>query len=140
MTKQINWAQLLRSFNGLKTWIKVWIGVLIVVNTSAVLFADTPVGQWTLAGGLFVVVFNMPIAIFSGGLTRALAFPHLIWFVLLWLIAGRLFFGGDGAEISGGELIYGVIVMGINGISLCFDLLDIKKWLAGGREVLGLED
>ena len=75
----------------------------------------------------------------QAGITRALAFPHLIWLILVILIIYRLYFDQTSGAAGVSERIFGFIVVVTNGISLLFDILDSVKWFNGKREVLGLE-
>jgi hypothetical protein len=119
--------------------VKVWISILILVNVSSLLFLNTPVGKWTTIAWIFVAVFNTPMIFYFSGLTRALALPHLIWLILIPLIAYRLYFDQTTEAVGVLEHIFGLIVVVTNGISLLFDILDSVMWFNGKREVLGLE-
>ena len=135
----IDWTQIHQSIKGQKTWVKVWISILILVNVSSLLFLNTPVGKWTTIAWIFVAMFNAPMIFYFSGLTRALAFPHLIWLILVPLIIYRLYFDQTSGAAGVSERIFGLVVLVTNGISLLFDILDSVKWFNGKREVLGLE-
>lgn len=135
----IDWKQIRQSINGQKTWVKVWISILILVNVSSLLFLDTPVGQWTTIAWIFVAVFNTPMIFYFSGLTRALAFPHFVWLILVPLIIYRLYFDQTSPAPGASEHVFGLIIVVTNGISLLFDMLDSMQWINGKREVLGLE-
>ncbi len=134
-----NWAQIGQSFDGLKNWVKIWILVLVLVNGASLFFLSTPIGQWTAFAALFIAVSNSFLIIRYAGLTRILAFPHHIWMPLLVAIIARLIADGQHPQVSSLELGFGVLVVITNAVSLLFDVNDVVQWMAGKREVLGLD-
>lgn len=84
-----------------------------------------------------VAAANMPLLLLQGGMTRALAFPHFLWFPLVAWLLGQLH--GDDPLPAGNDVrMYASIVVIADGVSLAFDVVDSIKWLRGGREILGL--
>ena len=134
-----NWAQIGQSFDGLKNWVKIWILFLMLVNGASMFFLSTPIGQWTAFAAFFIVVSNSFLIIRYAGLTRVLAFPHLIWILLLVAITARLSTDGQHPQVSPVEFGFGIMVGITNAVSLLFDVNDSVQWMAGKREVLGLD-
>lgn len=126
------------SFKSLPLWVRLWIaGWLVPVNAASIFFLGTPVGLWTAISAGLVGVSNTWLALRLGGLSRALAFPHLVvWIPLCIAIAARLT-GPDAGSIGRTEYIYGVVVLTTNIISIGFDLVDAYRWIAGERSVPG---
>ncbi|MBK8199400.1 MAG: hypothetical protein IPK75_13685 [Acidobacteria bacterium] len=127
-----------RSFNSLPLWVRFWIaGWLVPVNAASIFLLGTPVGLWTAISAGLVGVSNTWLALRLGGLSRALAFPHLVvWIPLCFAIAARLA-GPDAGSIGRTEYIYGVVVLTTNILSIGFDLVDAYRWIAGERSVPG---
>lgn len=86
-----------------------------------------------------MVLLNIPMILYFGGLTRALALPHLIWLILVPMIIHRLFFDQSSIPATASEFVFGLGVVAANGFSLLFDVVDSAKWFGGEREVLGLK-
>ncbi len=126
------------SFSSLPLWVRLWIvGWLVPVNAASIFFLGTPVGLWTAISAGLVGVSNTWLALRLGGLSRGLAFPHLVvWIPLCIAIAARLT-GPDAGSIGRTEYIYGVVVLTTNIISIGFDLVDAYRWIAGERSVPG---
>lgn len=126
------------SFNSLPLWVRLWIaGWLVPVNAASIFFLGTPVGLWTAISAGLVGISNTWLALRLGGLSRALAFPHIVvWIPLCIAIAARLT-GPDAGSIGRTEYIYGVVVLTTNIISTGFDLVDAYRWIAGERSVPG---
>jgi len=126
------------SFKSLPLRVRLWIaGWLVPVNAASIFFLGTPVGLWTAISAGLVGVSNTWLALRLGGLSRALAFPHLVvWIPLCIAIAARLT-GPDAGSIGRTEYIYGVVVLTTNIISIGFDLVDAYRWIAGDRSVPG---
>lgn len=127
-----------RSFQSLPLWVRIWIaGWLVPVNAASVFFLGTPIGLWTAISASLVGVSNTWLALRLGGLSRALAFPHLaVWIPLCLAIAARLS-GPDAGEIGRPEFLFGVTVLATNIVSLGFDLVDAVRWITGERAVAG---
>ena len=135
----VNWTQIGNSLAGLKNWVKLWILVLMLVNGCSFFFLSSPIGKWTAIAVVIIAVSNSFLIVFYSGLTRALAFPHLVWIPLILAIFLRLSLDGQQNGPGSIEFGLGVIVGVINAVSLLFDLNDCVQWIKGKREVLGLE-
>ena len=135
----VNWTQIGNSFAGLKSWIKLWILVLMLINGCSFFLLATPIGLWTAIAAAIIVVSNSFLIVFYGGLTRALAFPHLVWIPLIIAIILRLSLNSQQNGPGSIEFGFGVIVGVLNSVSILFDLNDCVQWINGKREVLGLK-
>jgi hypothetical protein len=127
------------SWRALPFWVQVWVaGVLVPVNTAAFFLTDTRTGMAAAIAAVFVVITNVPIMLYEGGMSRLMAVPHLFAWIPLWIfIVGRLqnFFGGPMMESK--EFIFALLLLVVNGISLVFDAIDTVRWCRGERKVPG---
>lgn len=125
------------SFRRLPLWIQVWVGwILIPVNAAAFFLLDQDVGKVTAIAAAFVVATNVPIMLRERGLSKLMSLPHLFaWIPLLILLVARLNDQSGAAPMTAFAQIYATIVIGVNGISLIFDVVDSWRWLRGDRAV-----
>ena len=113
----------------------MWVfGILVPVNSAAIFFVYQPSGPWVAVLAIGAMLPNIPIMLFERGLSKFLAFPHLLpWSVLVvWLLVA----------MPQGSAAYGVFLWGllvIDAISLAFDFPDALKWLKGDRAVAGFK-
>jgi len=133
-----NWQQIFKSALGLKTSVLIWVMVLFLANTVSLWHLDHPSGVWTaIAWFGFVVPLNTFLLLYQNGVTRALSIPHFAWIITHIMIIHRLFFSS--AEIGEKEMLFGIMILIINGISLAFDVLDTMKYMKGQTEIQGLQ-
>ena len=125
------------SFRRLPGWVQIWVAfVLVPVNLM-------PLGFW-LSGeafwGLFALLavggmaLNVPIMLVERGLSKAMAFPHiLLWTPLVIALGQALSQGGDGPlDVQDIALI---VLLVVNLISLVFDYEDAVRWWRGDRAI-----
>ncbi len=110
----------------------------MAVNTATFWLLDTEIGFWSAVAFGIVCFFNMPTMIIQGGLTRLMPIPHLVWVPLLVYLYPYLF-GPTAIESGDPVYILGIMVFGVNSISLLFDVYESFRWLRGDREILGIE-
>ena len=134
----VNLNRLWDSMLGIPHWVQIWLMILVSVNMVSLFFLDSPIGFWTAIAFGVVCIVNMPIMFIQGGLTRALSFVHIVWVPLIAFLCGQLF---DENAIEPGTTIYmfGIAVIVVNTISLLFDVMEVYRWINGGREILGVE-
>ena len=127
------------SWRALPVWVQVWVaGVLVPVNTAAFFLTGTWTGMAAAIAAIFVVVTNIPIMLYEGGMSRLMAVPHLFaWIPLSIFIVGRLqnLFGGP--VMGKTEFIFALLLLVVNGISLVFDAIDTVRWCRGERDIPG---
>lgn len=128
--------QLLQSMMGLPRWVQLWLPILFGTNTASLWFLDQTVGQYTALAFAFVFLVSQPMMLIQKGMTRMLAFPHVVWVPLVVYLAGQLW--GAAPLAPGSVRTYALMVFTVNSISLGFDVVDAARWLGGRREVLGL--
>lgn len=123
--------QIWKSLRSLPLWVQIWVlGILVPVNGAAFFLTQWPTGEAAAWAAAFVVATNMPIMYAYGGMTKLMSIPHLFaWFPLEYYAIARL------GSAAGGELVYAWLVIGVNGISLVFDVMDSWRWLRGDRAV-----
>lgn len=126
-----------RSLAGLPRWVQLWLLVLVGTNMAALAFLDTAAGRWTACAFAVVAIVNVPMIVIQGGLTRLLSFAHLVWIPLLFVLLRQLL-APDFASIEAATRGFVVAVVGVNGVSLAFDFIEMWRWGRGEREVLGL--
>ena len=110
--------------------LRVWLGVLIILNGVAPLwFLDHPeawVAMATFHSGFLVGVVLFKIQ----GFTRLLGLMHTPWIVLLVLAWGKM------GEVPASDL-FGLwlrVVFTLDSVALVFDAKDVIKYLAGDRQ------
>ncbi len=129
---------ILHSFRSLPTWVQLWVGLLIIVNSGWVALLDTPTGMATAIAAAVVMLTNGPLTYYYGGMNRALSIPHLLAWIPLQAYLIHHLYQQQGIAIAPVEYAYGVSVLVVNGISLIFDVIDSWRWLAGERATPGL--
>ena len=123
-----------KSFMG-KLWmlspgLRVWLGVLIVLNGIVPLwFLDHPeawVAMATVHSAFLIGVVLFKIQ----GFTRLLGLMHVPWIILLALLWGKM------GQVPTSEP-FGVwmrVVFALDAVALVFDAKDVIKYLAGDRQ------
>lgn len=130
------------SFRSVPAWVQIWVAlILIPVNAAGFFLMDWWSGQMVAWAALFVVATNMPIMYLEGGMSRLMSIPHLIaWIPLELGLIMRLMGEVGAAAPSQPEMLFIVLVLAVNGISLVFDGLDSVRWLRGERDIPGFND
>ena len=118
-------ASVMESYNGLPTWVKVWMNFILgPINLATLFFLNEPSGTLiaTLAiGGMALVV---ALVVITGGFNKVVAAGHILpWVPLVLMIA---FANPGGSEIYQTFLM---VLLVINSISLAFDLNDVRLWV-----------
>ncbi|MEM9603276.1 MAG: hypothetical protein AAGA11_10465 [Pseudomonadota bacterium] len=123
----------MQSVQALPQWVQWWLVVLAVANTLSLCFLRHPSGRLVLAVWVIVLGVNGWLMLQAGGFTRAMAFVHLLWVpMILWL--GRM---PRHRTDTGFLRTWLVLLVLVNCISLGFDAVEIARWLAGDRSVIG---
>ena len=79
---------------------------------------------------------NLVPVVVNRGFSRVLAIPHLLfWLPLELILLTRILL----ADMGSAEWSLTMVVLVINGISLCFDVVDARRWWRGERDVVGFE-
>ncbi len=122
-----------RSFRSLPLWVQIWVaGILVPVNSAALLFIFQPAGLWVAILAIGAMLPNIAIMLYERGLSKMMAWPHLLpWGILvLWLV----FAMPEGSAAYG---VYLWILLVVDALSLAFDFPDALKWFKGDRAVAG---
>lgn len=122
-----------RSYRSLPLWVQIWVfGILVPVNSAAIFFIFQPSGMWVAILAIGAMLPNIPIMLYERGLSKMMAFPHLVpWSILvLWLFIAM-------PQGSAAYTIYLWFLLVVNAISLGFDIPDALKWRKGDRRVAG---
>jgi len=127
------------SWRALPLWVQVWVGLfLIPANAAAFLLMDTPTGKAAAIAAIFVVMTNIPIMLYEGGMSRLMAMPHLVaWIPLSVFIIMRFISFPNSSNMQTPELVFAVLLLIINGFSLVFDAIDTIRWRRGQRDIPG---
>jgi hypothetical protein len=125
-----------RSFRSLPLWVQIWVVLFLVpVNAAPFLLFDTHIGRIGVVSTLLILLTNVPIMLVERGMSRLMSVPHLlIWIPLIGLLAWQL---QSAATLSTSERTLAWALIGFNGISLGFDVLDSWRWWQGARDVPG---
>lgn len=129
----VNMDALMQSMQALPQWVQIWIVVLAVMNTLSLFFLRHAAGRLVFVVWLIVIGVNAWLMMKYGGFTRAMSFVHLLWIpMIIWL-------GGMRRRDSDTGLLRSwlVLLVLVNCISLAFDALEIVRWLAGARGLMG---
>ena len=131
--------RILRSTFALPVWVIAWITFfLIPANLSGYFLLQYETGFWVAVLGGTALLINTVILFLNGGMSKVLAIPHLIFWLPLQIILGyRLM---NATDLSSFETNYLIVMLVINGISLCFDFYDTRDWWKGNRAVVGYEN
>ena len=118
--------------NLLSPGLRVWLGVLIVVNlVMPWAFWQRVEAQATVVA--FMAAFVIGITLFKlQGFTRLLGVMHFTWFPLIGFLWSRL--DQVPAEDLFGLWMRAVILL--NGAALIFDVKDVIKYVAGDHQLV----
>jgi hypothetical protein len=122
-----------RSYRALPLWVQIWVtGILVPVNSASMFFLSQPLGIWVAVLALGAMLPNIAIMRYERGLSKMMAFPHLLpWGTLVvWLLSAM----PEGGPVYSGYLW---ILLVVDSLSLVFDISDALKWLKGDRRVAG---
>ncbi len=122
-----------RSYRSLPVWVQIWVaGILVPVNMAALAGPGTPQGLWVAALAIGGMLPNVAIMLYERGLSKMMAFPHLLpWSALvLWLLLAM----PDGGAVFRAYLW---VLLAVDGLSLAFDYSDALKWIRGDRSIAG---
>ncbi len=121
--------QVWKSFRALPLWVQIWVaGILVPVNMASLAFVSQPKGGWIALLAIGAMVPNMAIILIERGFSKMMALPHLIpWGILVvWLMVAT----PQGSAAYGGYLW---VLLGVDLVSLGFDIPDAIKWWRGDR-------
>ncbi len=122
-----------RSYRALPLWVQIWVAfVLGPVNAASLFFIDQPMGIWVALLAIGAMLPNIAIMLYERGLSKMMAWPHLLpWSALVaWLVIAP-------PQTTGAYGVYLSILLVVNLISLVFDFPDALKWLRGDRKIAG---
>ena len=105
---------------------------MVPVNMAALAFIFQPSGQWIALLAIGAMLPNVAIMLVERGLSKMMAWPHLLpWGALvLWLAFAMP--EGDTAYRT-----YLWILLAVDALSLAFDIPDALKWYKGDRAIAG---
>ena len=130
--------RILKSLVSLPLWVQLWmLLILIPANISGLFFLETTSGRWIALLGCGALAVNTVLVVINGGFTRVLALPHLLFWIPLEVV---LLFRVLQVEMQSVEFTLTLAVLLVNAISLIFDGLDAKRWYAGERGIIGIDD
>ena len=122
------------SFRRLPLWVQVWVGVILVpVNMAPLLFPGAPYVLWVGLLSIGGMMPNLPIMLMEAGLSKRMALPHLVIWLPLVVLLGWILASAEGLEPSYRLML--ILLLGVDLISLSFDLPDAVKWYRGDRDI-----
>lgn len=123
------------SFRRLPHWVQLWMAaVLLPVNLASLFLLEYASARMIAIAAILALGSNMVLMYRCSGLSRLLALPHLlVWGPLQVML--HMYLAGNTPSPNINEVIYVCLVLAVNGVSLCFDLLDTWRWLQGERQV-----
>ena len=127
-------SEIWSSFRRLPGWVQIWaVLILIPVNMAAVLFLGQPYA--TLIAGLAIggMLPNLAIMGAERGLSKAMALPHLLFWIPLVVVIVSLLWGKT--ELGPDYRSFLWALLAINLVSLAFDIPDAWKWWCGDRGI-----
>lgn len=120
------------SFRDLPLWVQIWVAVILVpVNLMPLAFVGQPFGWWVAGLSVMGMMPNIPIMVAARGMSRAMALPHLVFWVPLVALVAYLLLGG--AELTAGYATALTILLVVDLISLAFDFRDAALWYKHDR-------
>ncbi|WP_099592662.1 hypothetical protein [Paramylibacter kogurei] len=123
-----------QSFRALPLWVQLWmVFILVPVNVLSSDFMLDPNG-WIIALLAFAGLgANLVIMLVQRGFSKAMAIPHLIFWIPLLIVAYPLV----GADVDYKYGAFITVIFWVNLISILFDLRDAWQWWQGDRGVAG---
>lgn len=121
------------SFRSLPAWVQIWVAILLApVNIATLFFLDQPMGVWIAVLAFAGMLPNIPIMLADRGSSKRMAIPHVLFWgpMLALLVFAR-------PEAVGGYAVFLWVLLAVNGVSTCFDSVDVVKWLNGDRLAAG---
>ncbi|WP_281994688.1 hypothetical protein [Ruegeria faecimaris] len=117
-----------KSFRDLPAWVQIWLVVLLIpTNLAPLAYLDQPNGILIAALSIGGMALNLPIMLATRGMSKAMAFPHLICWVPMVFVVIAVF--ASEAELAIGYAKFLVFLLVIDLISLAFDVNDARVWL-----------
>jgi len=118
------------SFMAQPMWVKAWmVLILMPANFATAVFIKEPYGIVVASLAILGMAFNMIPMIAERGFGKAMAIPHVIfWVPLVVLILLKVLPVSVGPYKS-----FLIALLVINIFSLAFDIPDSLKWLKGDR-------
>lgn len=130
-----------RSWSSMKTWVMAWLWYLNIAYWVAILFLPRPEAFWALVSYVSIGPFIALMIISQRGLTRLSGLIHVPWIPFTAYLALRLFTDALGSRI--GLVQYPLyffwlqIVFWSTLVCVSLDVIDVIRWFAGERYVLG---
>jgi len=130
-----------RSWRAMKPWVMAWLWYLNVIYWIGFLHLDRPEGRWAVAAYLAVGPVIALMLVVQRGLTRLSGLIHLPWAVFVAWLGLRLHTEALGPSVSFADgwllLAWLHLLFWSTLICLAFDAVDVARWLAGERYVIG---
>lgn len=98
--------------------IKLWIGVLVLVNLFAFVYWNQVLAKWIVGIFLFQGVIMMVLYSFYG-YEKILGLAHVFWLPLLLYILVNI------GAFTGSFYSYLIVLLCVNALSVVFDILDV---------------
>lgn len=130
-----------RSWRSMKPPVMAWLWYLNILYWVGFLYVDRPEAFWALVSYFAIGPLIVVMIARQRGLTRLSGLIHLPWLPFTLYLGLRLLAGGAGdAPPSADAAVYGIwlrLVFWSTLICVTLDVVDIVRWFAGERYVLG---
>ena len=122
-------SELLKSFNQLPVWVRIWVCLILVpVNLATLAFIGMPSASLIAGLAMAGLIFNSIPMYLERGFTNAMALPHVIfWLPLIFVLSFQLFFSQ--LELPSEYHYFLLLLLSCNSFSLVFDIPDSFRWI-----------
>ncbi len=122
-------ARIMQSYDGLPTWVKIWMNFILgPINLATLFFLNQPNGGLIAALAIGGMVLTVALVVLNAGFEKIVAAGHVLpWVPLVAMLA---FARPEGSDIY---QIFLVVLLIANSISLLFDLNDVRVALSSKK-------
>ena len=122
------------SFRRLPLWVQIWIAALLVpVNMLSLAFVGHASGFLVALLAIGGMAPNAGFMIYERGLSRAMSLSHLVFWTPLIVVIIGIFRGPSDLALPFSA--YLIVLLGVDLISLAFDIPDSWRWFKGKRQI-----
>lgn len=134
---QVAW----RSWRSIKPTVMVWLWYLNALYWVGFIYLPRPEALWVITAYLAVGPMVFVLIVLQRGLTRLSGLIHLPWVPLTVYLILRLYTDSLGPALSTSDgtfyMVWLHVLLASTVICLVLDVVDVIRWFAGERYVLG---
>ena len=125
-----------QSYLGLRTWVKIWVFLILVpVNIASIFFMGNPGSSLVVSFAIAGLLFNAIPIWFDRGFSSAMTIPHVIFWIPLTIILVNYLMISE-VLLTDNYRYFLIILMVCNLISLTFDIPDLFKWFRARKKAI----